>query len=146
VNRRSSIKTIDLKNVEFVWLEELRVRNRRGRIADGRTIDADQAVQIIISNPDAKESLSGFGGVCVEEPAFKLQVPDTRTGSKIRFSPIAFGNQTISRTAFGREWSRPFAQRFTALRPCFAAGLPLSVQSLQCERTLLSSSQQQTIY
>ncbi len=60
-------------------------------------------------------------------------------GSKTRFSPIAFGNQTISHAVRGRfqqQQSALLAQRFTALRPRFAAGLPLSVQSLQCERTL----------
>jgi hypothetical protein len=42
---------------------------------------------------------------------------------KRNIPPIAFGNQTICR-AGGKRVTNP--SRLTALRPCFAAGLPLS--------------------
>ena len=46
--------------------------------------------------------------------------------------PMAFGNQTISRVKVPLVGS---TKRFTALRPCFATGLPLS-----CNHQLPKSS------
>ena len=76
----------------------------------------------------------GFRMGRVEAPTFRDLHYKMRRRSGAYFSPIAFGNQTISSRLINSNFPEPV--RLTALRPYFAVGLPLSVQSHEMKRTI----------